>query len=46
MSTTTITRPKSADPAILDEDMTARDIVDALEMIQFPKGRPGPRRAR
>jgi hypothetical protein len=41
MSTSTITRPRPPEPAILDADMTRADIIDVLEMIQFPKkGRP------
>jgi hypothetical protein len=42
MSTTsTITRPKPAEPATLDHGMTPGDIIDVLQWIQFPKrGRP------
>ena len=40
MSTSTITRPTPAEPAVLDADMTPGDIIDVLRWIQFPhKGR-------
>jgi hypothetical protein len=40
MSTSTITRTKPAEPAVLDADMTRADIIAVLQWIQFPrKGR-------
>jgi hypothetical protein len=41
MSTTSaITRPAPAEPAVLDDGMTRADIIDVLRWLQFPhKGR-------
>jgi hypothetical protein len=39
-STSTITRPTPAEPAVLDADMTRADIIAVLQWLQFPhKGR-------
>jgi hypothetical protein len=41
MSTTSaITRPTPAEPAVLDDSTTRADIIDVLQWLQFPhKGR-------